>query len=542
MKTFASALLFASLAVAQMRLPPSQESVAYARDADSPYASAPGRPIADVANGVSVTVNKSVVLEHAEGIRRLSISSPDIAEAVAVSSTELLLNGKSPGETTLILWDSKNKRFIYDVHVLASTSKLEAVRNELLKEVGSGATVTIEDSNVFLRGTVNDVTAAERAANIASTLGRVVNLLRVVVPPADPQILLKVRFANVSRAASSQLGFNFFSQNQKGISSTTTGEFGQTPSGLLSGGAGQGITLNTLLNIFYFRPDLNIGAVLQALEAKSLAQTLAEPNLLTVSGRQASFLAGGEFPFPTIQGGGAGVGQITIQFKEFGIRLNFVPTVTPRGTIDLEVSPEVSSLDYANGLTVNGFTVPGVATRRVKTEVELENGQSFVIAGLLDNELTHQLDKIPGIGNIPVLGKLFQSRNLSRSDDELLVMVTPQLVGPIPVGLKPPEVHMPLRFLREGASAPQNPGPDATGTLKPIVRVDTLPIEQLKALDTSAPQTGTPQTNAPAPNGTPNPAVTPQQPAVPAPVGQPTAPGQSTAPPPGRPGSGNSNP
>ncbi len=347
--------------------------------------------------------------------------------------------------------------------------------------------LTEEDGHVFLRGTVSDTTAADRAAAIAGTLGKVVNLLRVVVPPGPSQILLKVRFANVSRSASSQLGFNFFSGNQKGIGTTTTGQFGQTPTGLIGGTTGQGMNLTDLLNVFFFRPDLNLGATIQALEAKSLAQTLAEPNLLTVSGHAASFLAGGEFPFPTIQGGGSGVGQITIQFKEFGIRLNFTPTVTPRGTIQLEVTPEVSSLDYANGLTVSGYTVPGLATRRVQTSVELQNGQSLVIAGLLDNELSHQLDKIPGIGNIPVLGKLFQSRSVQKSDDELLVLVTPQIVAPIPGGIKPPEVKMPMPFLKGPENAPQNPVGTFPGQA-PLPSFGSLPVEQIKSLNaTSAP-------------------------------------------------------
>ena len=169
-------------------------------------------------------------------------------------------------------------------------------------------------------------------------------------------------------------------------------------------------------------------------------------------------MAGGEFPFPTIQGGASGVGQITIQFKEFGVRLNFLPVVTPRGTIRLTVTPEVSSLDYANGLSISGYTVPGLATRRVQTEIELENGQSFVIAGLLNNQVTDQLSKMPGLANIPLLGKLFQSRSTNRSSSELLIMVTPELVNPIVAGAKVPEMHFPREFLKGApTNAPQQP-------------------------------------------------------------------------------------
>ncbi len=235
------------------------------------------------------------------------------------------------------------------------------------------------------------------------------------------------------------------------------------------------------MNIFYYRPDINLGAVIQALQAKNVLQILAEPNLLATSGRPASFLAGGEFPFPTLQGGGAGVGQITIQFKEFGIRLNFLPTVTPRGTIRLVVTPEVSSLDYGNGLTVSGFTVPGLDTRRVQTEVELEDGQSFVIAGLLNNQVIENLNKIPGLSSIPLLGKLFESRSVQRNNTELMVMVTPEIVRPIPVGVAVPKINMPLPFMKESAAAaPQTPGPKVTGPVPPLQKRDSLPVEQLK--------------------------------------------------------------
>jgi pilus assembly protein CpaC len=360
----------------------------------------------------------------------------------------------------------------------------------------------VEGKNVFLRGTVADEVAADRALSIASTLGKVVNLLRVSVAPGDPQILLKVRFANISRNATQQLGFNLFTADQKGVSNVTTGQFGTPPTGVAS--PVNSISFTDLLNVFYFRPDLNMAAVIKALEVKNLLEILAEPNLLTVSGRPASFLAGGEFPFPTIQGGAAGVGQITVQFKEFGIRLGFLPNITPRGTIRMTVTPEVSSLDYTNGLVVNGFSVPGLATRRVQTEVELEAGQSFVIAGLLNNQTQEQLNKIPGLANIPLLGKLFESRSISKSNTELLVMVTPELVKPIPAGAKGPDITMPLPYLKDSSpTAPQNPGAAVTGQPSPLIKVDSLPIEVIKNLEQSgnssagAPQSANPPLQAP---------------------------------------------
>ncbi len=419
----------------------------------------------NASSDLTITVDQSAVVDHGAAIRRVSVANGDIAEAVAVSSTELLVNGKTPGETSLILWDAKGDRTRFEVRVIANASKIDAVRRELRQELaGQDVSLTLENGNVFLRGTVKEVNAADRAFAIASTLGKVVNLLRVLVPAGEPQILLKVRFANIDRSATSQLGLNLFSTGATNtIGSVTTGQFGSPPTFAFAPPPVTA-TVTNLLNLFFYRPDLNFGAMIQALEAKSLLQILAEPNLLTISGRPASFLAGGEFPFPTLQGGGAGVGQITIQFKEFGIRLNFLPTVTPRGTINLVVTPEVSSLDYANGLTISGATIPGLATRRVQTEVELDNGQSFVIAGLLDNQITETLNKIPGLANIPLLGKLFQSRSLAKNNTELLVMVTPELVGPIPAGAKAPEIKMDAPFYEgHGARSAAKSGPTSYG-------------------------------------------------------------------------------
>ncbi|HXJ41456.1 MAG TPA: hypothetical protein VNH18_19400, partial [Bryobacteraceae bacterium] len=214
---------------------------------------------------------------------------------------------------------------------------------------------------------------------------------------------------------------------------------------------------------------------------------------LAINGKPASFLAGGEFPFPTLQGGGGGLGAVTIQFREFGVRINFTPVITPRGTIRLQVTPEVSSLDFANGLTFQGFTIPALSTRRVKTEIELEDGQSFVIGGLLDNRLTETLNRIPGLANIPLLGKLFQSRSITKNNSELLVLVTPELVRPIPRGQKAPDVKMAKPFL-DGSSpkAPQTPGMDVTGPVPVKPPAETVPVEQLiqseKALPSQNPQ------------------------------------------------------
>jgi pilus assembly protein CpaC len=239
--------------------------------------------------------------------------------------------------------------------------------------------------------------------------------------------------------------------------------------------------LSNLLNLFIFRPDINLGATLQALETKGIVQVLAEPNVLTVNGKQGSILAGGQYPYPVVQGvSGSSGAAITIMYKEFGVRLNFIPTITPRGTIRLQVAPEVSSLDFANGVTISGFTVPGIDIRRVKTEVELSEGQSFAIGGLLDNRESQTFSKIPFIGDVPILGKFFQSISKTKTNTELIVIVTPELVRPMPVGAPLPQLKYPENFLPSASGMPMtNPGADVTGVQPLPPPQPTMPVEKL---------------------------------------------------------------
>jgi pilus assembly protein CpaC len=419
-------------------------------------------------------VNKSELIESDVSIRRVSVGNPELVEVVAVSNRELVVNAKAAGETTLIVWSAAGRK-PFNVVVLPLPGKVEGVRRQFEQEFGGqDVTLTFEDGSVFLRGTVKDMTAAGRAVAIASTLGKVVNLLRVEVPPSAYQVLLKVRFADVDRSAASQFGFNLLSTNAANTpGSITTGQF--SPPAPQNVGSPTNFSLSNALNVFLYRKDLNLGATIQALEAKNLVQILAEPNLLTASGCEANFLAGGEFPFPTLQGGGNGVGQITVQFREFGVRLRFLPTVTPRGTIHLNVAPEVSALDYSNSLQVSGYTIPGLSVRRMQTDIELEDGQSFVIGGLIDNQITETIDKVPGLSKIPLLGKLFQSRSVQKNNSELLVLVTPEIVRPIQPGETKPDVEMPADFLNGAPTkVPTNPAGGEKLSLPP-----TIPVEQL---------------------------------------------------------------
>jgi pilus assembly protein CpaC len=316
---------------------------------------------------------------------------------------------------------------------------------------------------------------------MASSAGKVVNLLYVNVPAPPQQILLKVRFAAIDRNKSNQLGLNIFSTGATNtLGTVTTGQFSPPSVSLPSGGSPATAAIGNALNIFLFRQDLNLGATIAAMEAQGLAQTLAEPNIIAQDGKQASFLAGGEYPYPTVQGTAGGVGgAITISFKEYGIRLNFIPTITPRGTIRLQVAPEVSALDFGNAITISGFTEPAITVRRVKTEVELNEGQSFAIGGLLDNRETQTFTKIPFIGSVPILGKLFQSIQKNRTNTELIVIVTPEIVAPIPAGQPLPQLNFPEKFLPPNSNIPMTtPGANVTGA-KPPPPQSTMPVEQL---------------------------------------------------------------
>jgi pilus assembly protein CpaC len=422
-----------------------------------------------------VTVGKSLIIDSPLNIQRISVANGDLVEAVAVNPKEVLLNGKVPGETSLIVWQHNGNRLVYDLTVRMSPLKLEAVREQIAREYPDyDINVTFDNDTAFVRGAVKDVITADRVMAMVATLGKAVNLLRVEVPPVETQILLKVRFANVDRAASSDLGVDLASTALNQVAGITTGQY----SGLKVDPTGT-FSLSDALNIFLFRKDLNLGAAIKALESKRLLETLAEPNVMAINGKPASFVSGGEFPYPMVQGG-ASVGTVTISFREYGIRINFLPVITPRGTIRLQVAPEVSALDYANAVTFEGFTIPALTTRKIQTEVELESGQSFVIAGLLDNTMTETLNKIPGLANIPLLGKLFQTRSRSKDNSELLVIVTPEVVRPIPAGHPVPELNYPQPFMKNNSPVPpQQPGIDQTGPVAERPRLESIPLEQL---------------------------------------------------------------
>src|SRR5882757_8861080 len=452
----------------------------------APAAQGAGR---DTPNDLSVIVGKSALVDFTRPVIRVAVGLGDVAEATAVSPTEVMINGRAPGNTSLIVWEQGGERQFFNVAVhasrAASDDTLTALRREIRTALpGQNVTIASENNLVFLRGTVNDLASSDRAVQMASSADKVVNLLYVNVPPPPPQILLKVRFAAVDRNKSNQLGLNLFSTGATNtLGTVTTGQFSPPTVTVPSASSPATAAISNALNMFLFRPDLNLGDTIQAMEQQGLAEVLAEPNIIAEDGKQASFLAGGEYPYPTVQGTAGGVGgAITIQFKEFGIRLTFIPTITPRGTIRLQVAPEVSALDFSNAVTISGFTEPAITVRRVQTEVELNEKQSFAIGGLLDNRETQTFTKIPFIGSVPILGKLFQSIQRNRTNTELIVIVTPEIVAPIDAGQPLPQLNYPEQFLPSNSNIPMTtptipatPGATVTGVQPPR----TMPVEQL---------------------------------------------------------------
>lgn len=463
----------------------------------------------DSANDLSVAVGKSVLVDFTRPVRRVAVGLSDIAEATATSPTEVMVNGHTPGQTSLIVWQEGGDRQFFNITVRRNTyesrDRLDAIRRELSTELpGQSIKVSSENGSIFLRGTVKNLESANRAVEIASTAlapignadttgktsqgnmglgpassGKVVNLLYVDVPAADPQILLKVRFASVDRSRSKQLGINFFSLGLANtVGGIATGQF-FPPTITDVPPTGPTATFTNQLPIVVMNPgNLPIGAEIEALETKGVVQVLAEPNLIAANGKEASFLAGGEYPYPVVQGGTSGSGPtITIMFKEYGVRLNFIPTITPRGTIRLQVAPEVSALDFTNAVEVSGFEVPAITSRKVKTEAELGDGQSFVIGGLLDNRETETFEKIPFVGDIPVLGKFFQSMTKNRTNTELIVIVTPTIVNPIQAGAPLPELKYPEKFLPPNSATPMHTPDTKTGSAPPPPA--SIPVEKL---------------------------------------------------------------
>ncbi len=395
-----------------------------------------------------LTIGKSVVIDYPSDIARISTSNPDVVDAVGITLREILINGKANGQSTLVVWSKSGERSFFSVSVEPNIEPIQ----RLLKETFPDETIEIRASrdSASLNGRVSSQAVAERAVALVLPLVKVVvNNLTVAPGPVEKQIILHVKFASLDRTKELQLGFNLLSTGATNtIGRVTTGQFqsaspNQIASGVQGATGNSQFNISNALNIFAFRPDLNLGVIIQALQSESILQILAEPNLVTTNGKEASFLAGGEFPIPVLQGGG-NAGAVTVQFREYGIRLNFLPIYTPNGTIKMHIKQELSTIDLTNAIVLSGFTIPALSTRRAETDVELGEGQSFAIAGLMDERAQNQLSKIPGLANIPILGALFKSKNTQKSKTELIVLVTPEQIMPYGRSDPKPNIKMPM--------------------------------------------------------------------------------------------------
>jgi pilus assembly protein CpaC len=402
-----------------------QQSPQFAPAAGAAPAAAPGATVAG-STDIDLLVGRSTVVNVGSPIARVSLTVPDIADAMVTAPGQLLIHGKQPGTISLFVWDRGGAITTYEVKVRRDLSALV----EQMKQLFPGEQITVIGSgkDVVVSGTVSSQYVVEKAATVAAgyveKAENVVNLLKQQEGVASNQVMLRVRFAEVSRSAVQELGASFFANGFK------KDWLGRTaPAGVPSPDfdAEKGLVFSDFLNLFVFNSKEGLGGVVLALQTKGLFQSLAEPNLIATNGKEASFLAGGEYPYPVVQSGN-GNNSVTIMFKEFGVRLSFTPTVLGGDLIHLKVKPEVSSLDFANAVNIDGFRIPALSTRRTETEVELRDGQTFAIAGLLNNTLTNTMSKIPGIGDIPILGNLFRSKAHQKNQTELVVMITPVIM------------------------------------------------------------------------------------------------------------------
>ena len=399
---------------------------------------APARPQFE---RVLVTAGRSTVVGTDFAVTRIAVTNPEIADAVVVQPREVMVDGKKPGTVSLILWSADGRKQ-YDVVVEPAITGLEQQLQSLFP--GEDIAVSASDEAIVLSGHVSSTNVMLRAAEIAAasaSKSKVINMLQVPGGSESQQVMLQVRFAEVNRRALTEVGLSLFLHSTRWEGRSTTQQFA-APS-FDDEKVNGPIVFSDFLNLMFFDRKEGVGGVMRALQQRGGFQSLAEPNLIAYNGQEASFLAGGEFPVPVVQAG-SGSNAVTIMFKEFGVRLNFKPTIAG-DVIRLKVKPEVSTLDFANGITLEGFRIPALTTRRAETDVELRDGQSFAIAGLLDNIRQNDAAAIPILSKLPVIGALFKTKADRAEETELMVLVTPHLVRalnpdevpPLPTSIRP---------------------------------------------------------------------------------------------------------
>jgi pilus assembly protein CpaC len=418
---------------------------------------------------VHILVGHSVVIHTDPRLTRVLVGNPAIVTTATTAPNEVVVTATAPGSSSVVLWQENNQSRIIEVFSDVDVSLLrEAIERGF---PGEAIEAEAEEGRIVLTGRASSAAVADQIGKMGAPFSKdIVNSIRLGLPRRQKQVLLKVRFAQVDRAKLTNFGINLLSTGAANtLGTVSTQQFsppqlvsGGGSSGGSSGGSGTGVNTSTiglsdLMNIFIFRPDINLGATIRDLQQQNILEILAEPNLLAASGEPASFLAGGELPYPVVTGTG-GTTSVSVQFKPFGIKLDFTGTIEDDNTIRLKVFPEVSSLDFSNAVVISGFTLPAIATRHAETVVDLRDGQSFGIAGLLDQRTTSQFSKVPGIGDLPVIGQLFRSRSVSKTNSELIVIVTPTIVDPAGAPTDEPELpKMPIAPLERNQFDKETP-------------------------------------------------------------------------------------
>jgi len=378
--------------------------------------------------GTHITVGRSIFIDTKHRLARIYITNPDILDSYTASPNQIVVTAKKAGASTIIVWDESGESKSY---IISADLNVDMLRDSLKQALPTQAIkVQGNETRVILTGTVETEAVAEAAVKIATLYSKEVSNSLVIDSARIKQVKLEVKMVEVDRSKLASFGFNFFSSGGSNPGGTTTGQFPSQMNTSISNGT-KSLNVINPLNFNLFLSRLNIGATLQDLETMQVAQILAEPNIVTLSGQKANFLAGGEFPFPMIQSSSSGAPVISIVFKSYGVKLEFTPVVNADGTVQLTVAPEVSALDFTNAVSISGYTIPAISTRRAETQVVLKSGQTFAISGLLDKRTTDLYAKTPGAASIPILGQLFKSKNVTHSDTELLVIVTPTIVDPV---------------------------------------------------------------------------------------------------------------
>jgi pilus assembly protein CpaC len=472
--------VLAAIPSAAAPTPATPASAAPTPSSAAPRASAETAGAADP-NSIRLLVGRSTLINVGTPISRVSLTSADVADALVTAPDQLLVHGKVPGTISMFVWSRGGggvKRF--EVVVSRDLARL----NEQLQQLFPGERIEAQSNGkqVVLSGNVSRKDFADKAIAVAAgyvaNKDEVVNLLAAQPGPPSQQVLLRVRFAEVSRSALTEAGMTIFTSPigiHNNIGRVTTEQFPSvnfkelqwtkadtatkkwSDFGSEVESASGKLDFSDFLNLFLLNEKYDLGVLIRALKQRGLFQSLAEPNLVAESGKEASFLAGGEFPVPIAQGSGANL-AVSVVYKEFGVRLNFTPTVNG-DRVHLKVKPEVSTLDFGNAVVLSGFRIPALSTRRTETELELRNGQTFAIAGLMNNQMQSTMQKVPGIGDIPILGLLFKSKAAQKDQTELVVMITPEILPTNSPGVTPNLPKLGDTFLPPIADKDAKPAP-----------------------------------------------------------------------------------